>query len=107
MAFGIAVLAWPQATLRLLGVLAGVWLLAIGLMRVAGAFRGRGEGHGVLSRRVVDGVFGLLLVVVGVVCLREVAVGMLAVSVLVGLAWVLSGMEEMLLGVFAGGSTRV
>jgi hypothetical protein len=107
--FGLAVLAWPHATLRLLGMLAGVWLLVIGLVRVAGAFRAAPEagGHRMTVRHVVDGAFGLLLAVVGVACLTSASAGAITVSVLVGLAWMLSGFAAMLLGIFSSGSTRV
>ncbi|WP_238011685.1 DUF308 domain-containing protein [Dactylosporangium sp. AC04546] len=105
--FGLAVLAWPQATLRLLGVLAGLWLLAIGLTRVIGIFRRSPDAaHRVTTRQVVDGAFGVLLVVIGLACLREVAAGVTAVAVLLGLAWLLSGFAELLLGMFAEGRTR-
>jgi hypothetical protein len=107
--FGAAVLAWPGATLRLLGVLTGIWLLVIGVMRVAGAFRaGHDEEHtsGIGMRGVVDGAFGLLLVVVGIACLRSTATGVIAMSLLIGLAWLLSGFAGVLLGMFAHGHTR-
>ncbi|MET7396959.1 DUF308 domain-containing protein [Dactylosporangium sp. NPDC005572] len=105
--FGLAVLAWPAATLRLIGVLAGLWLLAIGLTRVIGVFRrAPGAEHRVTTRQIVDGAFGVLLVVIGLACLREVAAGVTAVAVLLGLAWLLSGFAELLLGMFAEGRTR-
>ncbi|MEV8517948.1 DUF308 domain-containing protein [Dactylosporangium sp. NPDC051484] len=110
--FGLGVLAWPQVTLRLVGLMAGAWLLVIGLMRVFGAFRaGRGAGRdesarGVPMRRIVDGAFGLLLVIVGLVCLRDAAAGVVAVSVLIGLAWLLSGFAGVLLGAFTTGDVR-
>jgi uncharacterized membrane protein HdeD (DUF308 family) len=99
--FGAAVLAWPHATLRLLGILAGIWLLAIGLLRISGAFRG-----GVTVQQVVDGLFGVLLAAIGVACLSSTAAGTVAVSVLIGLAWLLSGFAAMLLGLFAAGRAR-
>ncbi|GGM45255.1 HdeD family acid-resistance protein [Dactylosporangium sucinum] len=105
--FGVAVLVWPQGTLRLLGVLAGIWLLAIGLTRVVGMFRRPADAeHRVTTRQLVDGAFGVLLVVIGLACLREVAAGVTAVAVLLGLAWLMSGFAELLLGMFAEGRTR-
>ncbi|MGI5238412.1 HdeD family acid-resistance protein [Dactylosporangium sp. CA-139066] len=106
--FGLAVLAWPHATLRLLGILAGVWLLAIGLLRVGGAFRAGPDeaGHHVSVRQVIDAAFGLLLAVVGIACLVSASAGVVTVSVLIGLAWMLSGFAAMLLGTFAAGPTR-
>jgi len=106
--FGIAVLVWPHATLRLLSVLAGVWLLAIGVLRVAGAVRRPAAGaHHVSVQQVVDGLFGVLLVAVGIACLSSASAGVLTLSVLIGLAWLLSGFAAVLLGVFASGRSRV
>jgi len=106
--FGLAVLAWPHATLRLLGMLAGVWLLAIGVLRIGGAFRTAPDetGHHLTVRQVVDAAFGLLLAVVGIACLASASAGAITVSILIGLAWMLSGFASILLGMFATGTTR-
>ncbi|MFG2041426.1 HdeD family acid-resistance protein [Dactylosporangium sp. NPDC048998] len=106
--FGLGVLAWPQVTLRLVGLMAGVWLLVIGLMRIFGAFRARRDetARFVPMRRIVDGAFGLLLAIVGLACLRDTATGVVAVSVLIGLAWLLSGFAGVLLGAFTAGQVR-
>ncbi|WP_426512608.1 HdeD family acid-resistance protein [Dactylosporangium sp. McL0621] len=105
--FGVAVLAWPHATLRLLGVLAGVWLLVIGAMRIAGAFRRRpATARHVSVQQVVDGLFGVLLLAVGIASLSSARAGVVTVSVLIGLAWLLSGFAAVLLGLFASGGAR-
>ncbi|MEV6928925.1 DUF308 domain-containing protein [Dactylosporangium sp. NPDC051485] len=101
--FGVAVLVWPAATLRLLGVLAGIWLVVMGLSRVVGVFR---AGHGTTMRHLVDGAFGLVLLVLGVACLRSTGTAVVALSVLIGLAWLVSGFAELLLGMSAHGRPR-
>ncbi|WP_432994476.1 DUF308 domain-containing protein [Dactylosporangium sp. CA-233914] len=108
--FGAAVLVWPHATLRLLAVLAGVWLLVIGVMRVSGAFRARSGGSGsrrASVRQVIDGLFGVLLSALGVVCLSSATAGLVTVPVLIGLAWLLIGLAAVLLGLLAAGRPRV
>jgi uncharacterized membrane protein HdeD (DUF308 family) len=101
--FGIAVLVWPGETLRTLGVLIGIWLLVIGATRIVGAFVSkRGVGHQVLS-----GVVGVVLLIGGVACLRNVARGVLVLALVVALAWLLSGMAELVIAFQTTGSTRM
>lgn len=100
--FGIAVLAWPSHTLHLVGGLVGIWLLVAGALRLVGAF-----GHQqTAGRRVLLGVVGVLLVVGGVACLRNVATGVAVLASIIGLAWLLSGMAEMVVGFLARGAVR-
>ncbi|MGI5239494.1 HdeD family acid-resistance protein [Dactylosporangium sp. CA-139066] len=101
--FGVAVLVQPDATLRLLGILAGAWLIVLGVMRVVSAFRRAGG----LTRQVLDGALGVILLVVGATCLRHTTNGVIGLSVFIGLAWVLSGLAEMLLGMMARGRVRL
>ncbi|MEV6926285.1 DUF308 domain-containing protein [Dactylosporangium sp. NPDC051485] len=103
LAFGIAVTIQPDATLLLLGVLAGGWLLVIGLMRLVGALD-RKQG---MTQRVLDGALGVILIVVGVTCLRDSAKGIIALSVLIGLAWLISGFAGLLVGLLARGRARI
>jgi uncharacterized membrane protein HdeD (DUF308 family) len=44
-AAGIVVLAWPDISLMALAVVLGIWLLVLGLMEIAFAFRLRSFGH--------------------------------------------------------------
>jgi hypothetical protein len=102
--FGVAVLVWPGETLRLLGLLAGVWLIVLGAMRVAGAFRSEA---GSTMQHIIDGAFGVLLLLVGFACLRSTGAGVAMLAVLIGLAWLLSGFAELLLGFMSHGRPRV
>jgi uncharacterized membrane protein HdeD (DUF308 family) len=100
--FGVAVLVWPGETLRTLGVLIGIWLLVIGVTRIIGAFVSkRGVSHQVLS-----GVVGVVLVIGGVACLRNVARGVLVLALVVALAWLLSGVAELVIAFQTTGSAR-
>ncbi len=100
--FGIAVLVWPGETLRVLGALVGVWLVVAGAMRVAAALT---EHHG-LGRRLLTGVVGAVMVVGGVACLRNVATGVTLLALVVGLAWLLTGISEIGIGLMTHGRTR-
>ncbi|WP_238010537.1 DUF308 domain-containing protein [Dactylosporangium sp. AC04546] len=103
--FGIAVLVWPAATLRLLGLLAGIWLIATGLLQIVRAFRREHGAHG-MSDKLLSGALGIVLVLGGAACIRNLATGALALAVVLGVAWMLSGLAEILFGLFAKGSTR-
>jgi uncharacterized membrane protein HdeD (DUF308 family) len=100
--FGIVVLAWPGETLRVLGALVGVWLIVAGVMRVAAALT---EQHG-LGRRMLTGLVGAAMVVGGVACLRNVANGVVVLALIVGLAWLLTGISEIGIGLMTHGRTR-
>jgi uncharacterized membrane protein HdeD (DUF308 family) len=98
----VAVLVWPSTTLRTLGVLVGVWLLVAGLSRVLGAFLNeRGVG-----RQVLSGMVGVVLVIGGAACLRNVAKGLAVLALVIALAWILSGLAEVVIGFQSTGTTR-
>ena len=105
MVFGVSVLVWPAATLRLLGVLIGVWLVATGALRLVRAFRG-GRGAEKLFDRLLSGGLGVVLVLAGGACVSNAATGVVAVAVILGLAWLLSGVAEILFGLFSRGGAR-
>lgn len=100
--FGVAALIWPDASVRILAVLLGVWLLASGLARVVGAFlSGRS-----IPREVLSGIVGLVYLMAGAACLRDVANGVLVLALMIGLAWILSGVAEFVVALDAGGARR-
>ncbi|GLK99334.1 HdeD family acid-resistance protein [Dactylosporangium matsuzakiense] len=102
-AFGIAVLAWPSHTLHLISLLAGVWLVVAGALRLAGAFK----RDATVGRRLVLGSLGILLIVGGIACLRNLATGVTILAGIIGLAWLLSGMAQVAIGLLARGALRI
>jgi uncharacterized membrane protein HdeD (DUF308 family) len=101
--FGIAVLARPGGTLHLLGVLTGVWLIMLGGMRAATVF----DQHAGSTRRVFAGVMAVLLVVLGISCIRNANSGTLVLAALLGLAWLLSGFAELVIAMLTTGPARI
>lgn len=102
MLFGVAVLAWPTATLHTLGVLVGVWLLVAGVSRTLGAFLSeRGVGYQVLS-----GMLGVVLLVGGVACLRNFANGPRVLALMIALAWILGGLTQLMIALRVTGRAR-
>jgi uncharacterized membrane protein HdeD (DUF308 family) len=99
---GIVALAWPDATLSVLAWLAGIWVMISGLVRIFGAFvTGRGVG-----RQVLSGIVGVVLVLIGAACLRDLVKSVALLSVVVAMTWMLSGIAEVVMSVDAKGRAR-
>jgi len=87
---GVFVLVWPEATLRVMAALAGIWLVVGGLVRIFGAFvTGRGVG-----RQVLSGIVGVIVVLIGVACLRNLVTTVALLAAVVAVSWLLSGIAE-------------
>ncbi|MFD0372423.1 HdeD family acid-resistance protein [Streptomyces sp. NPDC127114] len=81
---GVMVLVWPEATLHVLAVLIGVYLLVIGGFRFVAVF-GRD------SDRVPGLIVAVLYVLGGVLCLRNPLQTIAVLSLIVGAVWLVSG----------------
>ncbi|CAM5538015.1 MULTISPECIES: HdeD family acid-resistance protein [Streptomyces] len=83
---GILALAWPDATLHVLAVIIGLYLLVTGAFRFVSSFaREQGDRHlGLLA--------AALYVLAGVLCLRNPLQTIAALSLIVGAVWVVTGM---------------
>ncbi|GAB7102828.1 hypothetical protein JCM4814A_11420 [Streptomyces phaeofaciens JCM 4814] len=84
---GVLILVWPEETLHVLAVLIGLYLLVTGGFRFVSAF-GR-EDHG---ERVPGLLLAVLYVLAGVLCLRNPLQTIAALSLIVGVVWLASGM---------------
>ncbi|MET7395103.1 DUF308 domain-containing protein [Dactylosporangium sp. NPDC005572] len=100
--FGLAVLVWPGQTLRLLGIVTGIWLIALGVMRAVTALRSDTSS----SRRMLAGVMAVVLLAAGITCVRNSDGGVVVLATLLGLAWLLSGFAMLLVAMPAKESTR-
>ncbi|MGQ4417930.1 HdeD family acid-resistance protein [Streptomyces sp. SAS_269] len=83
---GVLILVWPDETLHVLAVLIGLYLLLIGALRFVTAFSREGAGE-----RLPGLLIALLFVLAGVLCLRNPLQTIAALSLIVGLAWLASG----------------
>ncbi|WP_418961223.1 HdeD family acid-resistance protein [Streptomyces tritici] len=81
---GILMLVWPDATLHVLAVLIGVYLLVIGGFRFVSVF-GRD------SDRMPGLIVAVLFVLGGVLCLKNPLQTITALSLIVGAVWLVSG----------------
>lgn len=82
---GILVLVWPEATLHVLAVLIGLYLLVTGAFRFVAVFAR--EGH----ERLPGLLLAVLYVLAGVLCLRNPLQTITALSLIIGVVWLVSG----------------
>lgn len=83
---GVMILAWPDGTLHVLGVVTGLYLLVAGGFRFVAAFaQERGQ-------RTPGLLVAVLYVLAGVLCLRHPLQTVTALSLIVGLVWLATGM---------------
>lgn len=83
---GVLILVWPEATLHVLAVLIGLYLLLTGVFRFVAAFTR--EGH----ERLSGPLMAVLYVLAGVLCLRNPLQTIAALSLIVGMVWLVSGL---------------
>ncbi|MFB8777686.1 HdeD family acid-resistance protein [Streptomyces broussonetiae] len=83
---GILVLVWPDGTLHVLAVLVGLYLLVTGAFRFVAVF-GRDEP----GERLPGLLLAVLYVLAGVLCLRNPLQTIAALSLIVGVVWLVSG----------------
>ncbi|BBC34037.1 hypothetical protein SGFS_053310 [Streptomyces graminofaciens] len=90
---GILSLVWPDATLHVLAVLFGLYLLVTGGFRFVAVFAR--EEHG----ERLPGLFSAVLyVLAGVLCLRHPLQTVAALSLIVGIVWLVSGVLTLYTG---------
>ncbi|MFJ5776944.1 HdeD family acid-resistance protein [Streptomyces sp. NPDC093094] len=83
---GVLALVWPDATLHVLAVLLGLYLLLTGAFRfVAALGREHGDRHTGL-------LVAVLYILAGVLCLRNPLQTIAALSLIVGAVWLVTGL---------------
>ncbi|PPF85560.1 hypothetical protein C5B96_05675 [Subtercola sp. Z020] len=85
---GILVLAWPGSTLEVVAFLFGLYFFVVGLVRIA-----VGIVNGTLSPgvRVLSVVLGVLLLVSGVIALRNPFASLTVLGLVIGVSWIFEG----------------
>ncbi len=95
---GIMIIAWPEATLKVVAVLFGAWLLVHGLVRIVQAVAGRGRDG---TERAILGLVGVFFVGAGILALRNLLVSLVVIATVIGLMWLLGGIVD-LIAAFSG-----
>jgi uncharacterized membrane protein HdeD (DUF308 family) len=91
LATGIAVLILPGRTLLVVAVLFGVQLIVTGIFRFGAAFAADESG----AQRVLLALLGVFSLIVGLYAVRHIFITLLALGLLLGIFWVVSGTIEL------------
>ncbi|WP_062301722.1 HdeD family acid-resistance protein [Demequina subtropica] len=97
LAVGVALIVWPGRTLAVGAALAGVYFVIAGVARIAMGVLGAAVSAGLRSLSIVMGV---LMLIAGVVMLRNLeastAVLLIVVALTVGIGWIIDGIMVIL-----------
>lgn len=88
---GVLVLAWPSETLLVLAVVFGVQLIISGIFRFVAALASEDLTGGT---RVLLALLGVLSIIIGLWAVRHVLLTLLALTVFLGIFWVVNGVIE-------------
>lgn len=90
---GILILVWPGSTVAVLGVLFGLYFLISGIVHVArGLFTKSAAGGG----RVLNILLGVLLVIGGIVAIRNPLNSLAVLGMLIGISWIVEGVAALI-----------
>lgn len=90
--FGLIVLIWPGATLVVLAVLFGCYMLITGVL---GLVEGLSDHHADGFTRAAYIVLGVLGIVLGLFCLRRIDVTVLVLAFLLSVFWIMRGVVDL------------
>ncbi|MEU3745572.1 MULTISPECIES: HdeD family acid-resistance protein [Streptomyces] len=90
LALGIMVLVWPDASLRVAGVLFGLYLLFSGVMQLVAAF----GTHATTALRVMAFISGALSILLGLFCFRGAMQSTLLLALWIGIGWLFRGITQ-------------
>jgi uncharacterized membrane protein HdeD (DUF308 family) len=89
---GIVLLVWPTKTLGAVAIIVGIYFLIAGVVRIARGIFSSGISGGL---RTLDILLGVLLLVAGVIALKNAAAAAAALVILVvaiiGVGWIIEG----------------
>jgi uncharacterized membrane protein HdeD (DUF308 family) len=88
---GLAVLIWPSETLLVVAVLFGIQLIISGIFRFVAAFATDDLTGGT---RVLFALLGVLSIIIGLWAVRHVVLTLLALTVFLGIFWIINGVVE-------------
>ena len=91
--FGALVVAWPDVTIKVIAVLFGIHLIIYGVFRIIQSLAASDAAGGERMLFALSGVLGL---VVGVLCLRNVLQAVEVIALLLGLFWLVGGVLQII-----------
>ena len=93
---GIVTIAWPGKTVLVVAVLFAVQILVGGIFNLVRAVADSGESGGY---RVLLAVLGVFSIIVGVLCLQDIAQTTAVLVLLLGAYWIVHGVIEALVAI--------
>ena len=100
-AIGLILMIWPQATLTVVAIMLGLWLLLGGVIQIAqAAFMPEGRSAG---GRVLLALSGIVLIMLGVVCMRNPANSLVLIGLMIGIGLLFAAIAQ----IFTGFSKQV
>ena len=90
LALGVVVIAWPSQTLTVLSILLGLQILLLGIFRLIVAFSDETVSPG------LTGFIGVLLIIGGVIVLRNPFETVAVLATILGVAWIVIGVVEVI-----------
>ena len=93
---GIVALVWPGRTLIVVAVLFGIQLIVMGIFRFVSAIASDDLTGGT---RVLQALLGVLSLIIGLYAVRHIFVTLLALALLLGIFWIISGAVELFMAI--------
>ncbi|MEU5881403.1 DUF308 domain-containing protein [Spirillospora sp. NPDC047279] len=90
LALGVALVVWPEASIKVVAILFGLQLMIHGVFRIAQAIMAHDGG----GTRVLYALIGALSFLVGVLALRNILQTVIILTLLFGLFWLIAGILE-------------
>ncbi|MGI6876703.1 HdeD family acid-resistance protein [Amycolatopsis sp. 3B14] len=94
-AAGAVVLAWPEATLKVIAVVFGISAIVDGVVRLVSAVS---AGDRSAAQRTLPVLAGVLSILVGIVFVRYPFPTLAALTLLLGMFWVVAGLVQIVHG---------
>jgi len=90
---GVMALIWQDATLVILGVIFGVYLIVSGVIRIVSAMISRhiGVGH-----RWLVGLLGVIILAAGILCIADPLQSILLLAFVIGIGWIAAGIIDLI-----------
>jgi uncharacterized membrane protein HdeD (DUF308 family) len=89
-AIGVIVLAWPNQTIRVVGILFGIYLLVSGVIEIMVAFAPEVR----TSVRILSVLAGALSILLGLLCFRGALESILLLALWIGFGWLITGITR-------------
>ena len=89
---GTLMLVWTEATLAVIALLFGLYFVISGILRIV---RGLVSTGAELGGRVFNIVFGLIMLIVGIVAIRNPEGSLAVLGLAIGISWIVEGIAAL------------